>query len=198
MGQADNLFDALSIYNLCRQGTTALGPGLRYVIWTQGCLKHCQGCLTPESRIIKNDKQVLVEDLAKDVISREYIDGITISGGEPFLQSAPLTRFLNLVLKQRPELTVIVFTGYQIEDLKEEDAKSLINKLDLLIDGSYMESLNDDKGLRGSSNQRFHYITSRLLPWKDEMENGKRKVEYHVYNDIVRAYGIPSNTMILR
>lgn len=189
--------DALSIYDLCRQGTRALGPGVRYVIWTQGCLRHCSGCVTSNSRLICHDKQVRVEDLAEDIVSRPYMEGVTISGGEPFLQATALVNLLEIVQKKRPELTIISFTGYQREELVWSEAERLINHLDLLIDGPYVESLNDDMGLRGSSNQRFHYFTPRLLPWKEEMEHGKRKVEYHVFNEEVKAYGVPSNAMLL-
>ena len=187
----------LSIFDICRNGTKVLGPGLRYVIWTQGCPFHCEECATPESRPITNDKEISTNVLAKDILSQIDIKGITISGGEPFLQAASLANLLTMVLKERPELTVIVYTGYQIEDLKWAASEALLAHTDLLIDGPYRQELNDNQGLRGSSNQRLHFLTPRLLPWKKEMEIGKRKVEFHVQNNRIKAYGIPSHRMII-
>ena len=187
----------LSIYDICRNGTKVLGPGRRYVIWTQGCPFHCAECATPESRPITNDKEVSTIVLARDILSQPNIKGITISGGEPFLQAASLANLLTMVLKERPELTVIVYTGYQIEDLKGAASEALLAQTDLLIDGPYRQELNDNQGLRGSSNQRLHFLTPRLLPWKEELNNGKRKVEFHVQNDRIKAYGIPSHSMII-
>ena len=105
----------LSIYDICRNGTKVLGPGLRYVIWTQGCPFHCEECATPESRPITKDKEVPIITIAQDILAQPGIKGITISGGEPFLQAASLFNLLKMVLKERPELTVIVYTGYQLD-----------------------------------------------------------------------------------
>lgn len=189
--------DMLSIYDLCQNGLRTLGPGLRYTIWTQGCLQHCEGCATPESRPISNKKRVRVPDLAADILSRPLIEGITISGGEPFLQAAALANLLETVLKVRPELNVISFTGYYKESLMGIEAKRLLKYIDLLVDGPYVKSLNDGKGLRGSSNQHLHFLSARLLPWKEELECGKRKVEFHVGPNGVKAYGIPSRDMMI-
>lgn len=187
----------LSIHDLCQEGTTVLGPGTRYVIWTQGCPFHCDGCITPQSQPISEEKQVCVYDLANDILSRPQIDGITISGGEPFLQAATLADLFDIVLNRRPEMNVISYTGYVIENLIWPEAKRFIAKLDLLIDGPYVKTLNDNKGVRGSSNQRFHFLTSRLLPYKEEMEQGKRKVEFHLSNGTIKGFGVPSNAMII-
>ena len=100
---------AINIYDLCRRGTRALGPGLRYAIWTQGCLQRCEGCTTPESRPIVARQLIPSSDLAEDIISRKDIEGITLSGGEPFLQAGPLADMLSKVHEARPELDVIVF-----------------------------------------------------------------------------------------
>lgn len=186
----------LCIHDLCQHGSMTLGPGLRYVIWTQGCPFHCEGCISPEARQITYDKQIRVTAMADDIISRPSIEGITISGGEPFLQAEALADLLDIVLAKRPELTVMSFTGYLKEDLSWPEALRLLGYLDLLVDGPYIEELNDNQGLRGSSNQRFHFLTPRLLPWKDELENGNRKVEYHVAQGKVKAFGVPSHEII--
>ena len=124
--------------------------------------------------------------------------GITISGGEPFLQASALVNLLQIVHETRPDLTVMSYTGYTKESLIWPDAQNLIKYLDLLIDGPYVQALNDNKGVRGSSNQRLHFFTSRLLPWKEELENGKRKVEYHITNGNIKAYGVPTEKMYIK
>lgn len=188
--------DLLSIYDLCQQGSRTLGPGLRYVLWTQGCPFHCEGCATPEGRPMTHDKQVYVTALVEDILARPSIEGVTISGGEPFLQAEALANLLDMVLAKRPELTVMSFTGYLKDDLNWPEAQRLLGHLDLLIDGPYVKELNDNLGLRGSSNQQLHFLTPRLLPWKDELEHGKRKVEFHIVQGMVKAFGVPSTEMI--
>ena len=198
MESADDSNNMLSIYDLCRQGSRVLGPGLRYIVWTQGCPFHCDGCISPNSRPVTRDKLVCITDLANDIISQTQIEGITISGGEPFLQAAALTRLLEIVHDDRPDLSVVLYTGYTKEALTWADAQGLIGHLDLLIDGPYVKSLNDNKGVRGSSNQRLHFLSPRLLPWKDELENGQRKVEFHLNDDRFVAYGVPTKSMHLK
>lgn len=198
MESADDSNNMLSIYDLCRQGSRVLGPGLRYIVWTQGCPFHCDGCISPNSRPMTSDKLVCITELANDILSQTHIEGLTISGGEPFLQAAVLTRLLEIVHNGRPDLSVILYTGYTKEALSWEDAQRLISHIDLLIDGPYVKSLNDNKGVRGSSNQRLHFLSSRLLPWKDELENGQRKVEFHLNDDRFVAYGVPTKDMHLK
>ena len=69
------------------------------------------------------------------------------------------------------------------------------NTIDLLIDGEYVDELNDGMGLRGSSNQRLHFMSNRLLPFKEELEHGKRVIEFHIQQDKTVAYGIPKRKM---
>ena len=76
--------DWLNIYHVCEQ-SIALGPGTRYVIWVQGCLQNCKGCVTPQSRPFVAKHLISIDELAKSIVQNKKIDGITISGGEPFL-----------------------------------------------------------------------------------------------------------------
>ena len=167
----------LNILQLCRTGSRALGPGLRYVIWVQGCPFHCPHCETPEGRSFDPNIIMDVDELAEDVISRTGIEGITISGGEPFEQANALAAFLRKVHEVRPELTVISYTGYQYEQLTSDSAKAYLSELDLLIDGHYVHELNDNKGIRGSSNQRLIFLSERLRNNEKELIDGKRKLE---------------------
>lgn len=182
----------LNLWNICREGTKALGPGLRYVIWTQGCLRRCPGCISPESQPIKPKLVVEVELLADDIVKNAKISGITISGGEPFLQAASLSKLLKIVKQKRPELNVIAFTGYYKDELKWSDAVSLLEQTDVLIDGPFCQEQISDKGLRGSLNQKIHFLTDTLKYCQDEFENAPRKTEVHVEGDEIITIGIPN------
>lgn len=167
----------LNILQLYRKGSRALGPGLRYVIWVQGCPFHCPHCETPEGRSFEPNTLIDVNALANDIISHQEIEGITISGGEPFEQADELATLLKKVHEARPELTVISYTGYLYEQLTSVNAKALLAELDLLIDGQYVHELNDNKGIRGSSNQRLLFFSERLRDKEQELNYGNRKLE---------------------
>ncbi|MDE6121013.1 MAG: radical SAM protein [Muribaculaceae bacterium] len=184
----------LKIFDICRRGTHVLGPGNRYVIWVQGCDRRCPGCITPESHSFDNATEIHIDDLAADIILAAHIDGITISGGEPFLQSQALCALLQKVRRSRPELSVIIYTGNEYLDLlKDTDSKKLIDCADVIIDGRYIESLNDNKGIRGSSNQKIILVTPRLKDYAHAMENSERRIMRVIEPDgKVTSVGVPS------
>lgn len=183
----------LNLWGVCRQGSKALGPGLRYVVWTQGCLKRCPGCISPESQQITPRVIMRTSALATDIINNSKISGITISGGEPFLQASALTQLLKSVKDQRPELNVIVFTGYLKKELAWQDAKTLLSQIDVLIDGPYDQNKQSTRGLRGSLNQNIVFLSNRLIDYREELEKGSRKQEVYVEKDEIVTIGIPSN-----
>ena len=157
----------------------ALGPGTRFVIWTQGCSRRCKGCASPEFQPFEGGYLIETGQVAEMICSTNSVDGITISGGEPFLQAVALYELTNIVKKERPEVNVIVFTGNQLEHIVDEDGVKFLSNIDLLIDGEYVRELNNNQGLRGSTNQRFHFLTQRLLPYRDELKQGNRNTEVH-------------------
>lgn len=166
----------LNVFDICREGTHVLGPGNRYVIWVQGCRQRCPHCMTPESRDMGSGTVIDTGDLAADIVLARGIDGITVSGGEPFLQAEALADLLSRVRASRPEMTVIVYTGYTFAELQAmEGAGKLIALSDIIIDGRYIDRLNDNRGIRGSGNQRVIAVTGRLDAYVPEMEAGVRK-----------------------
>ena len=189
--------EVLNLLDIERNGTRSLGPGLRYAIWTQGCPFNCPQCITPEGRPIVPARLIDTVQLADDIIAKRNITGITISGGEPFLQATSVAVLLKTVKAFRPELDVIIFTGFLKENLLSEDAYSVLSMTDLLIDGLYIDELNDGVGLRGSSNQRLHFLTDRLLPFQKELQLGKRQVEININNNNIDAIGIPFKEKLL-
>ena len=159
-----------------------LGPGNRIAVWVQGCNKSCPGCISKEWQSKEPNVLIDVRKLFAIIYKcneDNKLEGITISGGEPFIQPEPLY-YLCKWLKEYTSLGIIVFTGYKYDDLVKRD-QSIINKLlnniDLLIAGPFKKELNDNKGLRGSSNQTFNYLTEKYLKYKEEIESGVREVE---------------------
>lgn len=183
----------LRVFDICREGTHVLGPGNRYVVWVQGCNMRCAGCITPESQSVDGGIRIECGDIAADIILSCGIDGITISGGEPFLQAEALADMLQTVRARRPELTVIIYTGYEFERLHTlPGSKRLLDCADVVIDGRYEESLNDNKGIRGSNNQRIISLTNRLSGYISAMESGQRKIQYAANGDgTFSSIGVP-------
>ncbi len=136
------------------------GPGLRYAIFTQGCVHNCPGCHNPGSHDSKAGYNKSVQSLLDDILQNPLLSGVTFSGGEPFLQAAALYE-LGKILKEQTTLSITTYTGYTLENLKCMAQKNsavamLLTLTDLLIDGPFVQELYDE-GLRfcGSSNQRI-------------------------------------------
>ncbi|HZV45547.1 MAG TPA: 4Fe-4S single cluster domain-containing protein [Saprospiraceae bacterium] len=172
--------------------TSALGPGIRAVVWVQGCPLHCRGCLAPGwIPFIQANLMTPTEILEKFEIQK--IDGLTFSGGEPFEQASGLAELARLARKKK-DLNIICFTGYRYELLQNhppnDGVYELLKEIDVLIDGPYIESLNDSIGLRGSSNQRIIHLTSRLRLY--DLEDQKRKLEVTIRDGEMAFVGIPT------
>jgi len=174
--------------------TKALGPGIRSAIWLQGCLKDCEGCYSPEWRLFKEARLVHPDELAMELLSNPEITGLTISGGEPMLQAEELIYLVSKMKKER-DIDVICFTGYELDRLlscpPSEGISDFLTMIDLLIDGSYIKQLDNGKGLRGSTNQRLHYLSNRLTGF--DFKGMQRKLDIQFRNGSVLFIGIPSN-----
>lgn len=139
---------------------TVLGPGKRAGIWVQGCSRGCPGCIVPDSWPTDEGEVIPVADLADWVLQQDGIDGITLSGGEPMDQAAGLAEMVQMIRSKR-DLGVLCYTGYQLERLGSSAHRALVDQVDLLIDGPYVQELHGDLLWRGSSNQRLHALTDR-------------------------------------
>ncbi|MRS04140.1 radical SAM protein [bacterium] len=171
---------------------TTLGPGTRAVVWVQGCPFHCHGCIAPDWIPQSPAIQIPPEDLAQELLSHENFTGITLSGGEPMLQAEGLRILLEYIQAER-KVDVICFTGFRMEVIRGNPAmtaaRRLLNQIDVLIDGAYMQDRNDDRGLRGSSNQRIHHLTDRLRDF--DFINAPRSVELTFQENELWIAGIP-------
>lgn len=172
--------------------TRALGPGVRAVIWVQGCPLHCAGCIAPDWIPLKAANLFSPEKILEK-INLDEIDGLTFSGGEPMEQAAGLAEVARLARSCKP-LDLICFTGYRYERLLENPpnpgVKELLEQVDVLIDGPYIQAQNDSLGLRGSTNQRVIHLTSRLKDF--DFETQKRRIEVTISDGELSLIGIPT------
>lgn len=186
--------DTVRLHNIVFH-TRVLGPGDRTAIWFQGCLRRCKGCMSPSSRPMDGGEIVSIPMLCDAVLAQEGIEGVTISGGEPFLQPVALENILTR-LRSSSSLGVIIYTGYTIAQLRELGdlhINRILNGLvDLLIDGEYIEALNDGKSLRGSSNQRLIFLTDRYRSCWELYEGTTRNAEVILSAGEAFFIGIPS------
>ncbi|ATX71507.1 4Fe-4S single cluster domain-containing protein [Spiroplasma clarkii] len=165
------------------------GPGSRFVIWFQGCKLNCRGCSNQE--MLPLEKKFFVPTsliLEKILESKEKYDleGITLLGGEPFLQPTALKEIIDFCHKIN--LTIICFTGYLYENIYEE-YQEILNKIDILIDGPFLiRQLDRTRRLIGSKNQRVLKLTTTYQD-NDYFEQPHSEVEVQIYKNRVYING---------
>lgn len=138
------------------------GPGLRFTVWTQGCLHHCKGCQNPQTWAMDAGEEADTDEVLEQIISNPLLDGVTLSGGDPFYQAKPMAELARRVhsYKER-SLNVVAFTGFTYEELiaqanEENGYMELLRQCDYLIDGRFiLEERSLELKFRGSRNQRF-------------------------------------------
>ena len=139
------------------------GPGIRVVVFAQGCLHNCFGCQNPDTHDMNGGYEITVDELYKktrDIIEKNKIlSGVTFSGGDPFFQSKEFAE-LGEKLKEL-NLSIITYTGFTFEELLEkskvdENINNLLKITDILVDGRYIDNEKDlTLCYRGSRNQRL-------------------------------------------
>ena len=152
------------------------GPGIRTVIFCQGCLRHCEGCHNPETWPLNTGELVSVDDAAAIVHSNPLCHGITCSGGEPFLQADELFKLAKGLKEDGYEIAS--YTGFTFEELLAngtQGQRDLLSVLDVLIDGPFILSERTlDLSFRGSSNQRILNVQESLRVGKAVLEDSPR------------------------
>lgn len=138
------------------------GPGTRAVIWAQGCSLGCPGCFNPQTQAFSGGEGVAVEELFQRIVRLDSaIEGLTLSGGEPFQQREAVAALL-AGIRRATNLSVIVFTGYTWEEGQAmPQAGALLAGVDVLIAGRYVADERVARGLRGSANKTVHLLTDR-------------------------------------
>lgn len=174
-----------------------LGFGSRIGIWVVGCPHACPNCSNPELWEPDATKDIPVTAVWEMLMSiRAPVDGVTITGGEPFEQTENVYHLVRLIRKY---LTgdIVVYTGYTIEELRERRdvyTDKTLQLIAVLIDGRYIEDLNDGRlALRGSSNQRIHILNPDYEPVYRELARQKRQSQNVYVNNRLFSIGIPVN-----
>lgn len=135
------------------------GPGIRTVIWTQGCTHNCFGCHNKETHDINAGFEMDTDDLKEELKNLKKQDGITLSGGDPMMQPKAILEILKYI--KELNINVWCYTGYVYEDLIKMSKvipiyKEILESIDVLVDGKFMMELKSyNCKFRGSSNQRI-------------------------------------------
>lgn len=173
-----------------------LGPGTRIGIWFQGCKRKCANCISSHTWEIEKGERVLLSDLKSkiEVFKRMgKTEGITISGGEPFLQPYALKEILdfakNIGIEDR-----LVYTGFEFEEIINEHSWIKSN-ISVLIDGKYIEGNNSAYIWKGSENQKLIIMSENpeIIEKYKNFENEKKdkKLQMIEKNGNVFIIGIP-------
>jgi len=149
------------------------GPGKRLVIWTQGCDLHCPGCWN-QDLWNHEEGQTYTKDNISTLYKNEHIEGVTVLGGEPFDNKDQ--DILNILRKfKEDKLNVILFTGYEMDEVMQDPNKtSVLSLVDVIITGRYdqkVRTVGDTWFGIGSSNQSLIYTSDVLKDWKPKLDN---------------------------
>ena len=142
------------------------GPGIRFAIFTQGCYHNCEGCHNPESHDVDGGYLEDCDKLIKQIAENSLLDGVTFSGGEPFLQAKPLTYIAKEV--KALGLNTMAYTGYLFEDLlnganEDNGWREFLDYIDILVDGKFvLAERSIELNFKGSKNQRLIDVKASL------------------------------------
>ena len=146
------------------------GDGIRFAIFMQGCQRHCEGCHNPETHALDGGRLVDTKEIISAIKKNPLLDGITLTGGEPLLQICAANELARAA--KNLGLSVWCYTGYTFENLPP-NSNALLENIDVLIDGEFIESLRDlELQFRGSHNQRIIDVKktreqNKIVLWTD-------------------------------
>ncbi len=179
-------------------GVNTLGPGNRLAIWVNGCNRRCPGCVSErlQRKAPENECDVYDYFLQYDIAA---IDGLTISGGEPFEQIEGLYQIVKLFIS-KGIIDILIYTGYTIEELRERHdfrIEYILSNIAVLIDGPYIQSLDIQEGnLCGSTNQRIIILNSKMEEKYTSYQCTERRMQEFFFGRIKVAVGIPNKAYI--
>lgn len=149
------------------------GEGFRYAIFTQGCNHHCQGCHNPETWDFDNGELIDDNSIINEVLSNPLLDGVTLSGGDPFFQAKELINLCK-TLKEH-NISIWAYTGFVFDEFikfkKHEPCDERINKdmikllkyIDVVVDGPFILNQRSLELLhKGSTNQQIIDVKKSL------------------------------------
>lgn len=142
------------------------GPGMRRVLFAQGCKHNCYGCFNSETHDFSGGEELDMDEIIKDISENPMIKGVTFSGGDPLEQPEEFAYMAEKI--KGLGLNIWCYTGYTFEYIikslnSRSGWESLLNNIDVLVDGKFDNSKTQD-GLRfrGSTNQRFIDVKKSL------------------------------------
>jgi anaerobic ribonucleoside-triphosphate reductase activating protein len=172
-----------------------LGPGNRIGIWVCGCSRKCPGCSNPELWESQPKYEITIPNLKKlieSIVSEHKIDGFTITGGEPFDQTPDLLALISYLSTINRD--ILIYTGYKIEDLRKipnKDTENILSSIAVLIDGAYIEDLNNDTSLRGSDNQRIFILNPKYkVYYENFLKTANNQIQNFTTIDGIISVGI--------
>lgn len=141
------------------------GPGLRFVVFVQGCPHHCPGCHNPQTHDFSGGFEATPEQIAGEIVKNPLLAGVTFSGGEPFCQAEELAQLARLVRGMGKQL--LIYSGFTFEQLLQNPdpaVRQLLELGQLLIDGPFLEQERTlELRFRGSRNQRVLDLPASLV-----------------------------------
>lgn len=141
------------------------GPGFRTSIYCAGCRHQCPGCHNPQSWAFDGGREMTTEQIMKIIEADPYAN-VTFSGGDPMYQASGFAELAREIHK-RTNKDIWCYTGFTFESLINPEQRELLELLDVLVDGPFIEKLRDtDLLFRGSSNQRLIDVQASLYKGK--------------------------------
>ena len=154
------------------------GPGIRFVLFLQGCRLRCPGCQNPQTWDFDGGTLVPSDEVLARIRENPLVHGVTFSGGEPFEQAEALLPLAKELKAQGYHL--MAFSGFTLEQLVQKpECQALLEQLDLLVDGPFIEAQKSlDLRFRGSRNQRIlNRPATRENVWKAVLDKLNEAVE---------------------
>lgn len=124
------------------------GDGARYVVFVQGCRHHCDGCQNPETWDFNGGAEIDPKEIVEDFKKRRLLDGITLSGGDPFFQQEECVRLIKIL----SPVNVWIYTGFEYEEIKDTELAKLA---DVIVTGKFVKELACEGKMYGSTNQKI-------------------------------------------
>ena len=175
-------------------GSTANGPGMRSVVWTQGCSIRCPGCFNPETHALGEGELLDINELALRIFEAGT-DGLTLTGGEPTDQ-LPEVHQLCEQYRKICDRSIILYTGRTIDEIVQlPQGNALLNVIDVAITGRFVADLREETQQWGSSNQTLLMLSKRLLPGSFT----NRHTELFIQQDgTIIITGFPADNDVIR
>ena len=146
------------------------GPGLRTVVWTQGCIHKCKGCHNQLTWDKYGGLEYDTSDIVKEILNVEMQSGVTFSGGDPLEQYKACIEIMKELKKHN--INIWLFTGYLYEKILKSERKEILNYIDVLVDGPFqIEKKSLSLKFKGSSNQRTINVKESLLNNKSKIKD---------------------------